>query len=124
MPRRPLKVCSHPGCAVLSPNAYCEQHSRDRRPAEQNRQTAHQRGYNSRWRKARATYLSRQPLCVHCLQAGMYTSATVVDHIVPHKGDSALFWDKTNWQPLCKRCHDIKTVTEDGGFGKPVKERE
>jgi 5-methylcytosine-specific restriction endonuclease McrA len=22
-----------------------------------------------------------------------------------------LFWDKTNWQALCKRCHDQKTAT-------------
>jgi 5-methylcytosine-specific restriction protein A len=28
-----------------------------------------------------------------------------------------LFWNETNWQPLCKECHDRKTATEDGGFG-------
>lgn len=47
-------------------------------------------------------------------------AATVVDHITPHKGDKALFWQRANWQPLCKRCHDIKTAIEDGGFGRPV----
>ncbi|WP_368028316.1 HNH endonuclease signature motif containing protein [Paenibacillus sp. DCT19] len=45
----------------------------------------------------------------------------MVDHIVPHKGDEGLFWDSTNWQALCKRCHDIKTVTQDGGFGNDVR---
>ncbi len=44
--------------------------------------------------------------------------ATVVDHIRPHKGNQELFWDVTNWGALCKRCHDIKTVKEDGGFGR------
>ena len=34
---------------------------------------------------------------------------TVVDHIVPHRGDARLFWDEDNWQPLCKSCHDRKT---------------
>ena len=34
---------------------------------------------------------------------------TLVDHIVPHRGDQALFWDEQNWQPLCKSCHDKKT---------------
>ena len=47
----------------------------------------------------------------------MLIAATIVDHIVPHKGDLALFYDQTNWQSLCKRHHDIKTAAEDGGFG-------
>ena len=42
-----------------------------------------------------------------------YTKATVVDYIVPHRGDQKLFWDKSNWQPLCKACHDRKTWRED-----------
>jgi len=73
-----------------------------------------------RWRKARQTFLQRNPLCVYCQQIGRTTAAEVVDHIEPHKlgralesGDKAaikraqaLFWDSTNWQPLCKHCHD------------------
>ena len=39
------------------------------------------------------------------------TPATVVDHIIPHRGDKRLFWDEKNWQPLCKDCHDRKTGT-------------
>jgi hypothetical protein len=31
--------------------------------------------------------------------------ATVVDHIKPHHGDKALFWDKTNWAGLCVDHH-------------------
>ena len=53
--------------------------------------------------------LSRHPLCAECLKNGTLTPATVVDHIVPHRGDHALFWDEQNWQPLCKNCHDRKT---------------
>ena len=33
----------------------------------------------------------------------------VIDHIIPHRGDPILFWDRSNWQPLCKDCHDHKT---------------
>jgi 5-methylcytosine-specific restriction protein A len=29
----------------------------------------------------------------------------------------ALFWDSSNWQPLCHECHSSKTAREDGGFG-------
>jgi 5-methylcytosine-specific restriction protein A len=43
--------------------------------------------------------------------------ATDVDHIVPHKNDMTLFWDKANWQSLCGPCHSTKTAGEDGGFG-------
>jgi 5-methylcytosine-specific restriction protein A len=49
----------------------------------------------------------------------MVKAATVVDHIIPHQGDMTLFWDAdSNWQSLCKTCHDRKTATEDGGFGR------
>lgn len=44
--------------------------------------------------------------------------ATVVDHNIPHKGNKVLFWDVSNWQSLCKACHDAKTAREDGGFGR------
>ena len=36
-----------------------------------------------------------------------------LDHIIPHRGDRRLFWDRNNWQALCKSCHDSKTMTED-----------
>lgn len=53
----------------------------------------------------------------HCVwsvrKVGRLTQATVVDHIVPHRGDQKLFWDESNWQPLCKPCHDKKTWNED-----------
>ncbi|WP_197457685.1 HNH endonuclease signature motif containing protein, partial [Snodgrassella sp. CFCC 13594] len=43
------------------------------------------------------------------------TEATVVDHIKPHCGDMKLFWNRNNWQSLCKGCHDsIKQAEEKG----------
>ena len=70
------------------------------------RSSASQRGYNSKWSKARKEFLAENPLCVMHRQRGLLEPATVVDHIVPHRGDEALFWDKGNWQALCKHCHD------------------
>ena len=81
------------------------------------RESSSRRGYGSRWRKARAVFLDKNPLCVHCQRVGVVTAATDVDHIKPHKGDEGLFWDESNWQPLCHSCHSRKTVVEDGGFG-------
>jgi 5-methylcytosine-specific restriction protein A len=40
---------------------------------------------------------------------GRTTEAKVVDHIVPHRGDAALFWAESNWQSLCVLHHGIKT---------------
>lgn len=81
-------------------------------------ESARKRGYTWQWEKARAAYLTEHPLCVRCAAAGVTTPATVVDHVTPHQGDTGLFWDRGNWQALCKRCHDVKTATEDGGFGR------
>jgi 5-methylcytosine-specific restriction protein A len=39
-------------------------------------------------------------------------AATVLDHIVPHRGVARLFWDQTNWQALCVHCHAVKTRRE------------
>ena len=50
-------------------------------------------------------------------------AAVVVDHIWPHKGDRALFWDRGNWQSLCKACHDRKTALEDGRWGPATGQR-
>lgn len=111
MPRRPNIPCQHPGCPELVPygQKYCEEHKglhKEARPAAA-------RGYDSRWQKAREMYLARHPLCARCLKEGRYVPATVVDHIVPHRGDQTLFWDESNWQALCKKCHDTKTMTDD-----------
>ena len=114
------KPCTWPGCpALVSDGNRCQAHKRQ---AEQQRGSAHERGYTTAWTKARAAYLCAHPLCKVCLP--MAVAATVVDHIVAHKGDKALFWDSANnWQPLCKPCHDRKTATEDGGFGRAAAAR-
>jgi 5-methylcytosine-specific restriction protein A len=65
--------------------------------------------YNSaRWHKERAEWLERNPECVVCGEV-----AIIVDHIIAHRGDVDLFWDKDNWQSLCKRCHSRKTLYEE-----------
>lgn len=79
------------------------------------------RGYGYRWQRERAAFLAENPLCVMCSTDLSPVAATVVDHKTPHGGNDALFWDKSNWQPLCKKCHDsVKQRAEhsarrDGG---------
>lgn len=62
--------------------------------------------YGYTWQKARLGYLRKHPLCVEHLKRDAYVNAVIVDHIIPHRGDLVLFWDKSNWQSLCKLCHD------------------
>ena len=82
-----------------------------RAASEAKRPTATARGYDSAWRQASRAFLAAHPVCVQCS-----APATVTDHRVPHKGDKALFWTRSNWQPLCARCHGRKSATVDGGF--------
>lgn len=122
MPKAAPSPCRHRGCRVLvrDGSGLCDQHRKQvQKEADEKRGSATSRGYDSKWRRARESYLREHPLCVDCRKRGFIEAATVVDHITPHKGDQKLFWSRSNWQPLCKQCHDRKTATEDGGFGNP-----
>jgi 5-methylcytosine-specific restriction enzyme A len=83
-----------------------------KRELDRQRPSAAARGYGSRWRRARMRFLRRNPLCAACCKGGRLEAATVVDHVVPHRGNRALFWDRANWAALCKCCHDAKTARE------------
>lgn len=69
----------------------------------------------ARYRRRRKVFLQNHPFC----PCGAL--AEEVDHIEPHKGNRALFFDETNWQALCKSCHSRKTAAEDGGFGNETR---
>ncbi len=85
------------------------------------RPSSTQRGYGYKWQKAREHFLSqpRNVLCVMCEADGRVKAASVVDHVVPHRGDLKLFWDRKNWQPLCKPCHDSRKQSIERGGSEP-----
>jgi 5-methylcytosine-specific restriction protein A len=83
-----------------------------KRALDRQRPSAARRGYGPRWRRGRAAFLAQHPLCAACQALGRVVPATVVDHVVPHRGDQRLFWDQSNWAPACKPCHDAKTARE------------
>lgn len=98
----------------------CDKHKlENKRLSDLNRGSASERGYGHKWRQAREGFLKKHPLCLTCEAVGVLNPAVVVDHIIPHRNDKDLFWQRDNWQPLCKSCHDKKTAKEDGGFGRP-----
>ena len=108
MPHTPKRPCRFPGCPnYCDEGVYCKLHRQYSTDGVRGGGAA--RGYDSKWRAARKLYLRKNPLCVKCRANGRLEPATVIDHIVPHRGDPKLFWDQNNWQPLCKACHDKKT---------------
>lgn len=128
MAYRPLRVCAYAGCGIACKKGYCDTHKpivearrkeyqRTRKASyDKRRPNSTKRLYDADWRRARAAFLIQNPFCEECKKDKQLTPATVVDHRIPHKGNRALFWDKSNWQSLCKPHHDHKTATEDSRF--------
>lgn len=134
MPNALLRACSHQPCPNLVERGACPEHTKQ---ANQRRGSAASRGYGSRWRRYRATWLRKHPFCgdredgqsaehSRCVQQGIVTDCTLpgqghVDHIVPIDGErDPLFWDRRNHQTLCVSCHSAKTARENGGQGMGV----
>jgi 5-methylcytosine-specific restriction endonuclease McrA len=95
----------------------CEREGKAR--ADARRPNSGERGYGGEWRKARAEFLAR-PENKYCA-CGCGRIADVVDHIVAHKGDRALFWSRSNWQPMAYGCNSRKAISEEGAFGRPTR---
>ena len=115
MPYQPLRRCSYPNCKNKVKSGRCEEHK-----PKDTRASSSARGYDHKWSKYRAQYLRFHPLCVMCLEKGIYTPATVIDHIKPVENGQAdpLFWVESNHQALCRNCHSYKTrVIDQRGYG-------
>ena len=108
MPSRPPSPCRHPGCAALTLDGLCPEHRGEAEVAH-GRHPLRDTLYGRRWKAASHQQLRLHPLCAECERLGWAVAATVVDHIVPHRMDAKKFWDRSNWQSLCKLHHDQKT---------------
>lgn len=114
-----MKYCDEPGCPAIVPRARCAIHARAVDRARGSRQ---ERGYGNRWARRAALFRARYPLCgmrpgdrppvmSQCFLEHRTTIGDHVDHVRPHHGDQALFWDELgNWQVLCASCHARKTA--------------
>jgi 5-methylcytosine-specific restriction protein A len=119
------RPCRGAGCRVLTSakDGFCAPHRREwRQRQDAARPSAAKRGYDARWDAARRAFLKEHPFCecADCQEAEKPRRSTTVDHIIPHRGDRMLFWDRTNWRAMSKPCHDRKTATRDGGFGRAI----
>jgi 5-methylcytosine-specific restriction enzyme A len=117
VPSKPLRPCSQPGCpAIAASGGRCQAHQREsRRRYEVGRESASQRGYDVGWRRNRGRFLKYVgKVCMLCgHECGAPGDEPHVDHIVPRSQGGTDEW--SNLQVLCKRCHNSKTATVDGG---------
>ena len=113
MAQKPLRPCRHPGCGTLTREGWCPQH-KPREAPRSPEAAAWRRWYSLKvWTDdLRPGQLLREPFCRACAARGIRTPATDVDHIRDHKGDWALFTDRSNLQSLCHSCHSRKTMAE------------
>ncbi len=116
MPYRPASPCSRSGCPQRAVRrGLCERHAAEAaaRYREQHadaRPSAAARGYDQHWRRIRAQFLRKHPVCVDCGQP-----ASEVDHNTSLAQGGTNEW--SNLRARCKPCHSRKTATQDGGFG-------
>jgi len=111
MPKSAPHICLQPGCSELVySGAYCAKHQKN---SEQERGSAHRRGYGRKWQVIRAKYLEDHPWCVgypRGAHGNQLVIATDVDHIQPRRAGGSD--DENNLQPLCHSCHSTKTRSE------------
>jgi 5-methylcytosine-specific restriction endonuclease McrA len=88
----------------VTPQQVRQQRSRE---VDQRRGSARARGYTQQWDAAAKAFLDDRPLCLGCEALGWTKPSTLVDHVVPHRGDMVVFWDRSRWQPSCRWHHDV-----------------
>lgn len=101
---QPSRICPTPRCPRLQP---CDLHPRG--PFVNAKRTGGNLYQTSRWRIESREHLAANP---NCVELGCTTMPTVVDHIVAHRGDETLFWQKSNWDSMCFDHHQSKTARE------------
>ena len=114
MAMKPLRPCRYPGCSVLVRDGYCEDHRPQRTGSRsEEARSWHWMYLTDEWTKdLRPTQLLNEPFCRECARRGIRIRATDVDHITDHKGDWAVFCDRSNLESLCHSCHSRKTARE------------
>jgi 5-methylcytosine-specific restriction protein A len=121
MPTSAPKACKVQGCAAFScDDSNCLNKKQAVHKPIERTSTGIKRSsriyHSNRWRKLRAAFMSKHPLCVRCLSYDIVTVATDLDHVVAVAIDKSLQWKTSNMQPLCKSCHSVKTSNEQQGI--------
>jgi len=114
MPWLPRHPCAHPNCPELldAGARYCVKHTTPARiwRAPDTRESSSKRGYNYAWQKFRKWFLSKHPLCLDCLDRGIYMPAVDIHHLTKLRADKSKKYDESNLRPLCGDCHKARTA--------------
>jgi 5-methylcytosine-specific restriction enzyme A len=115
MPSVPTsKKCHFLGCKedkIFGTN-FCAAHGAKR----SERYKKSEKLYNSAgWKSIKATMRSQHPLCASCLSRGIIAPTEHIDHVIPHRQDTAKFMVNV-FQGLCAACHSQKTLLEKQGI--------
>jgi 5-methylcytosine-specific restriction enzyme A len=86
--------------------AHLPTRQQQQRDYDRRRGNERERGYTKALRNSMDAFKRRNPLCLGCQATGM-VAVTVIDHVIPAKGDQALLWDQGNWQPSCTWHHSV-----------------
>src|SRR5689334_8855121 len=109
MPWAAKSPCVIPGCGQHAQyRGRCSTHMKgmeQERPNVDARKWYHTR----RWELLKAQVRAEEPCCGMCLTEGQAVPGTQTDHIVPHRGNEALFFNRQNLQNLCEHHHSLKT---------------
>ena len=110
MPLNAKYPCAYPDCPeTIREDRYCPAHKTiANREYDRQHRSNHSQLYGSRWRKLRQLYVSKHPLCEHCLADGFYVPVSEVHHILPLADGGT--HDEENLVSLCQSCH-TKTRT-------------
>lgn len=109
MPIAPALPCNRPRCPHRRP---CPVHG-DGRETYRERVSARPWAMlydTQRWRRLSLQVRRDEPICRVCKgEPGVPRLTAHADHIVPHRGDRALFFARQNLQGLCHQHHSAKT---------------
>lgn len=119
--------CKFPNCGELLGSAgFCAAHAEYGRRLEEERKRrafadasrANEPLYRTaRWRNLRKAAIARNKKCSVCGKTGELT----VHHIVPPRGNIALFFCAENLAVICRDCHRTETAREiRERFSEPV----
>lgn len=67
--------------------------------------------HTSRWTRESKAFRMANPVCAMCEAEGILTPSEVTDHIIPVAVCDD-FWDRDNWQALCRKCNHLKGQTD------------
>jgi 5-methylcytosine-specific restriction protein A len=113
MPTRAKHPCHQPGCnRIIRTGTYCDEHRKTQATLRRERDPELAFYKTNQWRRFRAWFIARHPLCVRCLANQRLVPTEQVHHKKPRRTHPELAFDEENCEALCHGCHSRETMRE------------